>query len=90
MVNIEEVRSGGESGKASGHVGKVDDVREIFQVILHLVLNFFNLLQLVCVLLKDEQTLMLMEVETGEVNSPRVSVQLEPAALAARAGNPST
>lgn len=52
MVNVEEVCSGRKGGEPAGHVGKIDDVRQVLQMILHLVLDFLNLLQLGGVFLK--------------------------------------
>lgn len=52
MVNVEEVCGGRKGGKPPGDVGKIDDVRQVFQMILHLVLDLLNLLQLGGVFLK--------------------------------------
>lgn len=46
MMNIKKVSGRWQRSKAASHIGKVDDVWQVLQVVLHLVLNFFDLLEL--------------------------------------------
>lgn len=51
-MHVEQVSSGRKGSKSASYVGKVDDVRQIFQMVLYLVLHFFNFLKLGCVFLE--------------------------------------